>query len=88
MTLRIRCGGEEKIFADIPLLSLKFDVTGGVNIIGPCTGEVVKEFDLGGAHFTLYEDELCGELQDQLADYTGSLLLDAKIDGVEILYTK
>lgn len=96
MTLRIRCGGTasrdqeipEKIINHPSLLSLRFDILGGVNIIGPCEGEPLEEFDLGGVHFALYEDKMWSDFLKLLDGYEESLLFEATINGIEIRYTK
>lgn len=94
--LSIRCGGTashdqetpEKIITHPNLLSLKIDILGGVNIIGPCEGEPLEEFDLSGVHFALYEDKMWSEFLKLLDGYEGSLLFEATINGIEIRYTK
>lgn len=89
MTIRIGFGGEEKILEYPRLMSLKFDMLGGVNIIGNCEGEVVEEFDLGGIHFAVHDDEvLWRELACLIDEYDGHLLFEATINGVEIRYTR
>lgn len=94
MTIRIRCGGTsdgetpEKIITHPNLLSLKIYMIGGIHIIGPCEGDPLEEFYLGGAHFALYEDELGREMQTLLDGYEGTLLLDVKINDVHVVYTK